>query len=504
LVFLGLLLGCPSDPPATADTTSTGNTTEAECPLGAVGCECTAGGGCDPGLECVVGVCVPDDDTSTDPTIVPDTSATTLDTSETASSSSASASSTDVSSSSDGSSGDESSTTGEPSPCGNGRLEDGEICDDGNTADGDGCNADCQPGGQEMWTTIIDGGFSRDDYPSRIAIDANDDIYVAASGYTNVVNDIDGVLVKLDDDGQELWVERYDSDIGGSNDGYWGVAITADQGVAVSGYQNAESGFIVPIVHKYSADGEVLWAHIEPNAGDGQGLDIDVDSDGNVVATGRAHNMADSDVRTWLVKMTNDGEMVWNQRLDVPTGGDSMLVEITDDDDIILARADGLAYVQGRDPDGDELWTWTDMLEPGTIWTGIAVDGDDVWICGWLQFDGTTYFGRFPQDGNAATWTDGWLGSYGAGALAYDVAVDGAGRTVWVGIESGFIGEQAIFVRKLEPDGEHIWSHSEEALPGIYNIATGVAIDSLDQVVVVARYRDEDPDIDIWIRKLTQ
>jgi MYXO-CTERM domain-containing protein len=38
-----------------------------------------------------------------------------------------------------------------PSPtCGNGQLDDGEQCDDGNTTDGDGCSAACQnetPGG---------------------------------------------------------------------------------------------------------------------------------------------------------------------------------------------------------------------------------------------------------------------------------------------------------------------------------------------------------------------
>jgi cysteine-rich repeat protein len=32
-------------------------------------------------------------------------------------------------------------------PCGNGRLDSGEACDDGNTVDGDGCSARCTPDG---------------------------------------------------------------------------------------------------------------------------------------------------------------------------------------------------------------------------------------------------------------------------------------------------------------------------------------------------------------------
>jgi len=34
-----------------------------------------------------------------------------------------------------------------PSPCGNGRLDAGEACDDGNLVDGDGCDSNCTPTG---------------------------------------------------------------------------------------------------------------------------------------------------------------------------------------------------------------------------------------------------------------------------------------------------------------------------------------------------------------------
>src|SRR5687768_5483170 len=37
-------------------------------------------------------------------------------------------------------------TSGAPAECGNGILEPGEACDDGNLVDGDGCESSCQPG----------------------------------------------------------------------------------------------------------------------------------------------------------------------------------------------------------------------------------------------------------------------------------------------------------------------------------------------------------------------
>ncbi len=41
------------------------------CPVGSEGCECTGGGGCDPPLDCVDGVCVSGEDAGTDPSTDP-------------------------------------------------------------------------------------------------------------------------------------------------------------------------------------------------------------------------------------------------------------------------------------------------------------------------------------------------------------------------------------------------------------------------------------------------
>jgi MYXO-CTERM domain-containing protein len=40
------------------------STTDGDCPIGAEGCPCTPGGGCDPGLACSAGVCEPQAETS--------------------------------------------------------------------------------------------------------------------------------------------------------------------------------------------------------------------------------------------------------------------------------------------------------------------------------------------------------------------------------------------------------------------------------------------------------
>lgn len=65
-----------------------------------------------------------------------------------------SSSSTDVTTSSDSGSS-EGGTTGDPSECGNGAVEPGETCDDGNAGDGDGCDADCT---DSVVTAVAVGG----------------------------------------------------------------------------------------------------------------------------------------------------------------------------------------------------------------------------------------------------------------------------------------------------------------------------------------------------------
>ena len=40
--------------------------------------------------------------------------------------------------------------------CGNGLLEAGEVCDDGNEVDADGCNRDCRQSGQMVFELVFD------------------------------------------------------------------------------------------------------------------------------------------------------------------------------------------------------------------------------------------------------------------------------------------------------------------------------------------------------------
>lgn len=490
------LVGC--GPSTSGGGGESSSATDGGCTVGEIACACTPGGGCDPGLQCVIGVCVPQDlDTGVGETI--DTITTSADTTSAESSSSGVADTGPVDSSS--SSSDDSSTTGVALPCGNGRLEGDEVCDDGNTVDGDGCNSDCNPGGQEIWTQTWDGDLGYDDRGNRLAIDADDDIYVAGVA-TRGVNEGDGVLVKFDDDGQLQWSAYYDSDVGNSNDGFWGVAIAADQSVIATGYTDTDANVQNPIVMMFSADGDPLWTYVEPNVLDTGAYDVVVDSFGDVIVTGFARDPMDAHHQTWLAKLDPaDGTPIWNLRIDDPALSGNLSLAIDDDDELAMGYCYGLCWAQKRDDDGVELWTWTNLMQNGGFGGVAAGPTGELLVIG--SNDAALYLARHPSAGIDPDWTDDWPGDLAGGAYGNAGVYDSAGRAVVAGSVTGIMGDYALFARKYDVGDAAVWTHEE---PDAYalDILEGVAVDSFDQPVIGGTQRTAEGDTDIFVRKLTQ
>jgi cysteine-rich repeat protein len=129
LLVTGLALlapGCGQDLTEANDTdTGTAESeTGSSCVVGTLDCACTPGGGCDPGLECMADVCAEQSDEGGTGECV------------------------DVDCPCDG---DTDCDEGllcvdgscEADDCGNATVDPGEICDDGNAIEGDGCDNDC-------------------------------------------------------------------------------------------------------------------------------------------------------------------------------------------------------------------------------------------------------------------------------------------------------------------------------------------------------------------------
>jgi cysteine-rich repeat protein len=122
LLWLSLVLGLGCVTIAEAPDTGTSTESGDACVIGSLDCECTPGGGCDPGLECTAGVC-------SDPN------------SETGTCSQLGCDCVDDEGCDEGLVCFESTCVVDN--CGDEIVDPSETCDDGNEIDGDGCDNDC-------------------------------------------------------------------------------------------------------------------------------------------------------------------------------------------------------------------------------------------------------------------------------------------------------------------------------------------------------------------------
>ncbi len=95
------------------------------------------------------------------------------------------------------------SESGAPSPaCGDGLVDPGEKCDDGNGANGDGCNVDCRASGELLWSVIADDPPGTNSYGYRVALSPKPEVILAVSRHrTGVAAGLQGYGI----DGTELW-----------------------------------------------------------------------------------------------------------------------------------------------------------------------------------------------------------------------------------------------------------------------------------------------------------
>lgn len=87
-------------------------------------------------------------------------------------------------------------STGPVTTCGDGIVDPGEDCDDGNDEDADGCNLDCTESGSQLWEYEFLAGFEG----RRVAVGPDDRIHVLGLEGTQLVHVLlnpDGVVAEI-------------------------------------------------------------------------------------------------------------------------------------------------------------------------------------------------------------------------------------------------------------------------------------------------------------------
>lgn len=303
-------------------------------------------------------------------------------------------------------------TTAAPEPvCGNGFPEADEVCDDGNDDPDDGCNKQCERTGVPLWTVSWDAGLGKDNSSAAVALDADGNIYIAASQRSESEAD-DVVVRKLDKTGKQL--ERWDYG-GPLEQNASDIVLEPDGSFYIAGLEEVVETMYQATVRKYDPSGKEVWSFTRQSPladGDASAIGIAVNADGVYVA-GVEHVTDKQTYQTFLERLDADtGVSDWKTiRADAPNFS-AVDVAVAPDKSVYLAST--LRAGQDRNPTlsrysaaGDEVFAKTYKTTLGGYSSAVAVSGDgSVAIAGF----------RFTSDNDG----DAWL-----------ARVDDAGEIVW-------------------------------------------------------------------------
>ncbi|HWB74637.1 MAG TPA: hypothetical protein VG755_06770 [Nannocystaceae bacterium] len=400
--------------------------------------------------------------------------------------------------------------------CGNGELEVGEICDDGNLVDGDGCDADCVASGAVLWTVVEDGPNSGDDFAHAVALTDGNPIVTGRYG-----QNAGDLFVKhyASDDGTLVWQKLQGTS---KTEEGRGVAATDGARFYVVGFNTGTADDENVFTRAYDlvpdVDPDTAWTK-SPN-------DTNHFDDRLYAAAVRADRdellvfgfmRAPDDTTTHVRALTSStGDIAWSITPDV----DKSVAQIADEARAAIVSSEGRVFVVGTITDpgvGGKTDGWLAELDVSTSPTGVAFGtpvrlgtptASDVTRCIAEAPDGTLvvaghrgyhgFFARYDRDLQPLADHEPDPTSV---SEVLGIAVDGTGAIVTAGYITSDAHGMDIEVVKYLADGTRVWRDREVGNAGEDDSARGLAIAPDDAIVVVGNLRQTVTGSDLWVRK---
>lgn len=326
-----------------------------------------------------------------------------------------------------------------PGPlCGNGVVDDGEACDDGNQDGDDGCDVACLPTGVPLWTVVSEPSSTI----LSVALDAAGNVFLA--GYEDSEDEFytDAIVRKLDADGNELLAFSF-TGVDQVDDYARAIAVGPDGSFYVAGEEGL-LGFIGRgFIRKYDPAGQELWTYTQmsdnPDSGIVRGRGLAVDG-GTIAAVLVDENASSLAATAHVLALDPAGQLLWSDA--TPDALYAFDLALTHEGDIVVAGGqfsgegddhDGLAIKYS--PAGQELWRRTYLDQPGE--------------------DGKAYGLAVSAAGDIALVGE----QFSEGGSGYDIwlaRLDAAGTVVWAEVYEGVDGFDTGFAAAWRGDDIYV------------------------------------------------
>lgn len=396
---------------------------------------------------------------------------------------------------------DASTTTGDVAAvCGNGIIEEGESCDDGNDLPDDGCHPLCVEPYDVAWRIDPWDGSGGDDRGFALDVDsAGDAVYVA--GITSGES-VDRLLQRYRlSDGELVWTWAPEDSPG--EDRGEQVDVDAEGNIVIGGYYT--DGVERAWLAAFAPDQSILWEHTDAVGSKAEGIAIA--PDGRIIAVGRAGPEGAS--RGWLQWFSAEGQ---------PDGDATVFGTESGNRGIdVVAAAEGGFVVTGSFAEGagSGMWTarygqadilpqWEDTVlntDGGSSPRGVGVVLDPSGGVAAGGVVGSDMIVQFYDEVGERTER------YTHGTSQHDEVADVVFLDDGRYVVAGFVGFTDFGAASSDgrlsfhaPDGEEIEVFTVSGTKG--GASKLLAVENAPYSVVVTGYvTNEDTDIDLWLRR---
>lgn len=250
---------------------------------------------------------------------------------------------------------------------------------------------------------------------------------------------------------------------------------------------------------KYSATDELLWARSFHRGEDDEDIPADsaVDAEGNIYVTG-ASGQWQWDRTCTTLKYSPAGDLLWARHFRETNGYDSFSTSLAVDASgnvTVAASSAGRAIVIRYAPNGDELW----IARASEPWLseqqGLAVDTAGNSYLGTIldvDEDNSEFFLRKLDSNGEVVWTRTFDAGWGESVT--EVLVD-RNRNIIVAGSAALINQRETVVFKYSPDGDQLWFTNITSAPGVFSFNRAVTLDHMGDVLVASGLEDYDDDL---------
>ena len=318
---------------------------------------------------------------------------------------------------------------------------------------------------QFTFEKIIGGAGSQN---STMLIHTSDNGF-AMLGNTNSsgAGDYDICLIKLNPYGDTLWTRTY----GGSGEEYAvGVAQTADDGYAISGYTksfgaSAKDVFLL----RTDQSGMVMWTKRFAAPGEDYGNNVQQTTDGGFILTASSTVAGGTNYSAYLIKTDANGDTLWTRWYGGALEDDGNYVQKTQDGGYIITGttlsfgAGGVdIYVVKTNATGDTLWTRTYGGPQGDYGFSVRqLDNGEYIITGVTSSFGAgsydSYLMKLDVNGNVL-WTKVYGGTDWDSGFSIEQTSDNG--FIILGQSFSFGTNSDIYLIKTDANGDTLWTRS--------------------------------------------